>query len=1208
MQVINGVSRMVYHISFAYLTKRNKRNLTSYSILLDNQSEISIFNCKHMVRNIRPTDNIIAITGIKDSEPIIVDMIADTENFGVVYFSEEATANIISFSDIEERMSINQVKNHKDITIAFSAKDRNNTDTSYLFNHRSNGLYVYEGSKMINHALAYVLSVKDKKRKYSKKEIKRAENALLMRCRMGYPNVQQFKKMIISSTVKDIDVTTKDVDIAEDIWGQYYADAAGKTGYKPTSIYEPDNLIDAAADHITNMKNQPLTLHADIFFAGGLAFLISVSKPLNYVIITHIKNRGWITILEAIEMHKNTYKKYGWNAKYLRFDREKGVSCIEAVLATKLDLHLDLSASYQHVSVAERKIRVVKERMRCEIANLGFKMNTNFLMYLPKYVARRLNINTSSIVGVNISPTEMLTGLRVSAKVELKIGFGEYANAWHPVGVSNNMEPRTTTGICLGLSNNREGSVIFYDLSKGTKQIPLVVDNFKVAPMPENVVIQLNSLARSIPIGEEDELKQQDITLAEDLMTPEVPLEDPITQENILTPVEPIAPETYINVTATAEDEKLELVVNPKFIADTILNELDVEMYDDEGIHIDEDVYATQELRGEGDNDTNMNIDEGETTNTNPTDTTDPIVITPELRGDIDTNRRLTRADHGISKKKVFHMTKILTASKVTHSRAYHISMKKGLDTYGEDAEKSIFLEVEAMEKKKVFTPVSHDNLTYKQRREAIRSFMFLKEKFKPDGSFDKLKSRLTANGKTQDRNEIKESFGRTSSPTISMSSIMTLLAIAKNEKRHLAAVDIKNAYLNANLEDQGLIIVLDNVVTKEYLKLRPDAEQFVNHKGELYCKLNRALYGTVEAAKAWYDNISTYLLDIGFNMNKIDKCVFNYTVSGVQITVGIYVDDLIISCADRDVIRMFKEALLSKYQEINFEDNKTLPYLGMILDNTNDNYIEVSMPSFVSQLVEEMKLSPTEVSKTPCGSKLFEVIEDDEKLDKDERENFHTLVAKLLYLSKHARPDILLATTFLCTRVQAPGKDDRKKLVRVMRYLNGSKTMGLRIHNSNDLDLCVYCDASFAVHPNMRSHSGAVITIGGTPVFFKSTKQKLNTKSSTESELVAISDVLPQAIYTANFLEEQLQQQVTPLLYQDNKSTIAMIENGRASAETTRHINIRYFFISDYLQQGLVNVEHLGTKEMIADYYTKPLQGEDFVKHRDHIMGLRSP
>ena len=56
-------------------------------------------------------------------------------------------------------------------------------------------------------------------------------------------------------------------------------------------------------------------------------------------------------------------------------------------------------------------------------------------------------------------------------------------------------------------------------------------------------------------------------------------------------------------------------------------------------------------------------------------------------------------------------MTKILTASKVTHSRAYHISMKKGLDTYGEDAEKSIFLEVEAMEKKKVFTPVSHDNL-----------------------------------------------------------------------------------------------------------------------------------------------------------------------------------------------------------------------------------------------------------------------------------------------------------------------------------------------------------------------------------------------------------------------------------------------------------------------------------------------------------------
>ena len=567
-------------MSRTYLTKRNKKGLTSYSILLDNQSEISIFKCKHLVTNIRYTDKVIGIIGIKDTEPIIVNQIADTENFGTVYFSEQATANILSYHDIEKIMSINLIKNNKDVTIAFSAIHKENPGDTYLFKHRSNKLFSYEGFKIVNHARSYVLRVRDKMKKYKPDEIKRAERALLMRARMGYPNVQHFKKMLVAGTIQDINVSTKDVDIAEDIWGKYYADAAGKTGYKPTSIFEPDNIIDAVADHVNNMKNQPLTLHADIFFAGGLAFLLSVSKPLNYVIITYIKNRGWRTVLEALETHKNTYTKYGWNAKYLRFDRERGVSCIKQVLATKLDLHLENSASYQHVPVAERKIRLVKERMRCEIANLNYKMNTNFLLYLPKYCARRLNIHTINVIGINISPTEMLTGKRTNAKVELKIGFGEYAHVWHPIGESNNMEKRTTNGICLGLSNNKEGSAIFYDLSKPSKQTPLIVDNFTVAPLPDNIALQLDSLARQAPIDKEKKLKRQDVTLAQDILTP----------ENILLPESEIAPESYTTTGVDAEQEKLVLVENPAPISDNIIEELKVNMYDENGEHIDKDI------------------------------------------------------------------------------------------------------------------------------------------------------------------------------------------------------------------------------------------------------------------------------------------------------------------------------------------------------------------------------------------------------------------------------------------------------------------------------------------------------------------------------------------------------------------------------------------------------------------------------------------
>jgi hypothetical protein len=149
-----------------------------------------------------------------------------------------------------------------------------------------------------------------------------------------------------------------------------------------------------------------------------------------------------------------------------------------------------------------------------------------------------------------------------------------------------------------------------------------------------------------------------------------------------------------------------------------------------------------------------------------------------------------------------------------------------------------------------------------------------------------------------------------------------------------------------------------------------------------------------------------------------------------------------------------------------------------------------------------------------------------------------------------------------------------------------------------------VFCDASFAVHKNMRSHTGALITVGKSAVFYKCNKQKLNAKSSTEAELIALSDILPQAINTANFIQEQLGMRVIPKFHEDNQSTIAMVKNGRPLAESTRHINIRYFMISDYLNQDLIDMDYIETDNQVADFYTKPLQGAAFIRHRNYILG----
>ena len=147
--------------------------------------------------------------------------------------------------------------------------------------------------------------------------------------------------------------------------------------------------------------------------------------------------------------------------------------------------------------------------------------------------------------------------------------------------------------------------------------------------------------------------------------------------------------------------------------------------------------------------------------------------------------------------------------------------------------------------------------------------------------------------------------------------------------------------------------------------------------------------------------------------------------------------------------------------------------------------------------------------------------------------------------------------------------------------------------------------DASYAVHPDMKSHTGGCLSLDRGVIYGTSRRQRLNTTSSTESEIVGTHDVLPQMLWTLYFLEAQGYKIDDNILYQDNKSSILLETNGRGSSgKRTRHIDVRYFFIADRVKSGEVRIEYCPTGIMIADYFTKALQGESFRRLRDMIMG----
>jgi hypothetical protein len=191
--------------------------------------------------------------------------------------------------------------------------------------------------------------------------------------------------------------------------------------------------------------------------------------------------------------------------------------------------------------------------------------------------------------------------------------------------------------------------------------------------------------------------------------------------------------------------------------------------------------------------------------------------------------------------------------------------------------------------------------------------------------------------------------------------------------------------------------------------------------------------------------------------------------------------------------------------------------------------------------------------------------------------------------------------------RVSKSDNDDWMKLKRILCFLNNTVN-DVRVIGAESLTEILTCiDAAYAVHDNMRSHMGGLISLGTGLVHGKSSMEKINTKSSTEAEVVGLAEYLPYNIWFLHFMRAQGYDIRSNTIYQDNKSAILMKKNGRNSCTgNSRHIDVRYFWIKDKIDQGEVKVKYLPTHLMLADFFTKPLVGNLFHKMREYVMGWK--
>ena len=371
--------------------------------------------------------------------------------------------------------------------------------------------------------------------------------------------------------------------------------------------------------------------------------------------------------------------------------------------------------------------------------------------------------------------------------------------------------------------------------------------------------------------------------------------------------------------------------------------------------------------------------------------------------------------------------------------------------------------------------------------------------------------------------------------------------------------------------------------------------------------QLKKALYGCVKSALLWYRLFHDTLRDLGFVLNPYDPCVANANIKGSQCTIVWYVDDNKISHKDPTVVTDLVQCIEAKFGHMAKTQGDDHEFLGMKLQFDRQNKsVKVFMQSYINEAIQQSQLDVRRAAATPATKTLFDIDPNATKLNPPESERFRSVVCKLLYVALRGRPDILLSVVFLASRVTKATHQDQTKLKRLLEYLYGTYDLPLILGADDIQTMYTFVDASFAVHDDMKSHTGGVITFGRGGIACKSTKQKVVTKSSTEAELVGASEYLPSAIWVQYFLQVQGFPHRHSYFEQDNQSAMRLERNGRASAsQRSRHINIRYFFITDRLDTDNITLRYCQTEHMLTDFLSKPLQGGLFRKFRDVLLGL---
>ncbi|CAJ2635918.1 unnamed protein product [Trifolium pratense] len=484
----------------------------------------------------------------------------------------------------------------------------------------------------------------------------------------------------------------------------------------------------------------------------------------------------------------------------------------------------------------------------------------------------------------------------------------------------------------------------------------------------------------------------------------------------------------------------------------------------------------------------------------------------------------------------------------------------------------AVLEEMKALEKNKTWSV-----MTLPDGKKTVGCKWVFTVKYNSDGSIERYKARLVAKGFTQ---TYGIDYSETFAPVAKLNTVRILLSLAANLDWPLHQLDVKNAFLNGDLEEEV------------YMDIPPG---FEDKFGSNVCKLNKSLYELKQSPRAWFEKFTYSMKKQGYIQGQADHTLFTkFSQDGKIVVLIVYVDDIVLTGDDIVEMARVKEKLALDFE---IKDLGSMRYfLGMEVARSKDGIV-VSQQKYILDLLKETGMSGCRPADTPMdpNAKLWE--KGSVPVDTG---RYQRLVGKLIYLS-HTRPDIAFSVSVVSQFMHSPFEEHLEAVYRILRYLKANPGKGLFFKKTSERNVSIFTDADWAGSiTDRRSTSGYCAYVWGNLVTWRSKKQGVVARSSAEAEFRAMAQGICEGLWIHRVLEELKMKIELPLkLYSDSKAAISIAHNP-VQHDRTKHIEIDRHFIKEKLDAGIICLPFVTSSQQTADILTKSLARPTF----EHLIG----